>query len=87
MRFFSGKKTEDEEIERLRNSLQKSEITRKKLASELAQAHKENTVLTTQINAYRAEVEKAQDKIRQSKWRQKSSVARANRYKARLSAI
>lgn len=87
MSIFGFNKHNDDELDRLRYALQQSEKARKKLTGELAQARNESAALLAEIEVCKTEVEKAKAKVQKAIWRQKNSVARANRYKARLPQI
>jgi len=57
---------------------------KKQLGQKLAQAQQRAAELTAEIERMRAEVAKAQRSVQRARQRQKASVARANRFKARL---
>lgn len=84
MRILGGNDRNKEELARVVSELGLADKARKKLAAELAEAHLNAAALTLQIEQGKAELETAKAALVKSRQRQKASVDRANRFKAKL---
>lgn len=82
--FGSSEKEDDAKILGLKEDLRRSQIERKKLASELTQERAKAATWFAQIEQGKAELEKMKGALTKMRQRQKGSVERANRFKARL---
>ncbi len=76
-----------EEIEALRKSLRDSEGKRKQLAQSLANERKRAEALEIELGKVRAELAEARRAVGKARDRQKDSVERANRFKAKLGSL
>jgi CHASE3 domain sensor protein len=76
-----------DEIEALRAMVKDSEAKRKQLAQVLADERKRAESLEIELGKVRAELVEARRTVAKARDRQKSSVERANRFKARLASL
>lgn len=83
MGIFSDDKTE--EIEALKERIAKSDARAKALAAELAQERAKTAAMQGEIEAGKAQLEQVKATMMRTRQRQKASVERANRFKAKLS--
>lgn len=86
MAIFSDDKKIDElqtRNDKLRAQLKKCDDERRELAAKLAAANDRIEQLLAQLRAGQGEVERAQAAVRKARQRQRASVQRANRFKAR----
>jgi predicted nucleic acid-binding Zn-ribbon protein len=84
MRMLGGSDKNKDELARLVGELELADKARKRLAAELAQAHVNAAALTLQIDQGKAELEAVKAALVKCRQRQKASVDRANRFKAKL---
>ena len=82
MGFFGDDKAE--EIAGLQRQLNESEVKRKRLAAALSDARQQIAEIATEKEKLIVQLEKARQTAQQARRRQKASVERANRFKARL---
>lgn len=83
MGIFGGSEKEAE-VTRLKEELKRVQTERKKLAAELGQERAKAEGLAGQIEQGKAELRKIKAALIKARQRQKGSVERANRFKARL---
>lgn len=83
MGIFGDDKTA--EIEALQARIAKSDARSKALAAELAQERAKTAALQAEIEAGKAQLEQVKAAMVRTRQRQKASVERANRFKAKLS--
>ena len=76
-----------DEIEALRAMVKDSEAKRKQLAQVLADERKRAEGLEIELGKVRAELVEAKRAVGKARDRQKASVERANRFKARLESL
>lgn len=86
MRMLGGSDKNKEALARLVGELELADKVRKRLATELAQAHVDAAALTSQIDQGKAELEAVKAALVKCRQRQKASVDRANRFKAKLAS-
>jgi chromosome segregation ATPase len=75
------------EIEAMRQQLQESDAKRKALATTLADERKQIAALRIELDKANAEVAAARRAVTKARQRQKASVARANRFKAKAAQV
>lgn len=75
------------ELNTLRQQLEACEVQRKALAGQLAEERKNSAKSVIEIEKAAAEVQAAKSAVQKMRARQKNSVERANRLKARLVGI
>jgi chromosome segregation ATPase len=85
MGIFGDDRTE--EIEILRQQVVDGDVKRKNLAQELAAERKRIEAMGLALARANAELAYAKRAVQQARQRQKASVARANRFKAKLEPI
>lgn len=83
MGIFGDDKTA--KIEALQGQIAKSEEKAKGLAAELARERAKTAALQAEIEAGKAQLDQAKAAMVRTRQRQKASVERANRFKAKLS--
>ena len=84
MGIFNDNKEAIEQIKSLESALEKAKAERKSGLAELAEVREMLSAEKKNIQILSIEVENLKIKLLQSKIRQKSSVERANRFKAQL---
>jgi chromosome segregation ATPase len=73
-----------EELSQTKEGLKKSEAARKRLSADLADARSQIAELSTRLAQLTADLGRVQSALRKARQRQKASVERANRFKAKL---
>lgn len=86
MGLFSNTDERDGEISALRAQAEQDSKAKKRLAAELAEARKRADILAIEVGKTKAELAEARQQVARIRQRQKASVERANRFKARLGA-
>jgi chromosome segregation ATPase len=83
MGIFGGDRPADE-VEALQQQLREGEAKRKVLATALAEERKQTAALRIELGKANGELAAARRAVAKARQRQKASVERANRFKAKL---
>ncbi|MRT30026.1 hypothetical protein [Herbaspirillum sp. CAH-3] len=81
------KKKDEEEIAGYRQEIQRLRIDLKASKSDLAAARQSDATMSDQVENLTQQVQQLKAAVTQARVRQKSSVERANRFKAQLTAL
>ena len=84
MAIFGSDSKTGQQIDELLLQLQKSEFARKKLLANLAEANRKIAELENNLAMKEAKLNEALRAVTKARKRQKNSVQRANRFKAKL---